>query len=236
MGKEDDFEEYWEKKLERRPDRDKKQVAYTYIERNILDGIQDGLLIAIDEADRIFPYQEVSDEFFLMLRSWHEGANTNSTWEKFKIAISYSTEAKLAITNLNASPFNVGEEARLYALTIPQVTQLTQSHGLDLGDKQIQQLQSYLGGHPYLIRRALFSIATQEYSFDNLIDQAASDQGPFSDHLRHHLFNIKQFEDLSKALKVIIQTQKCNDPIQANRPGCSRFDPGNPPRLCNGGL
>lgn len=153
VDKEDDFEDFWDKKLQRKPDRDKKQIAHTFIERQVLENLPNSLLVAIDEADRIFPYETVSDDFFLMLRSWHEGANTNAIWEKFKLALSYSTEAKLAIKNLNASPFNVGEEARLYPFNIEQLKDLSEIHGLSLGKEQLQKLLDFLGGQPYLTRR-----------------------------------------------------------------------------------
>lgn len=229
VDKEDNFEDYWDAKLKRKPDRDKKQIAHTFIEREILENLNTSLLVAIDEADRIFPYEKVSDDFFLMLRSWHEGANTNATWEKFKLALSYSTEAKLAITNLNASPFNVGEEARLYPFTFSQLQDLSEIHGLDLSKVQLKRLLSYLGGHPYLSRRALFSLANKEHSFESLLAYAASDQGPFSDHLRHHLFNIKKFPELAKALKTTISTGKCNNPIEANRLAAAGLTEGTPP-------
>ena len=66
VDKEDEFEDYWDKKLERRPDRDKKQVLTTFVQKQILADLGKGqqILIAMDEADRIFPYQEVSDDFF----------------------------------------------------------------------------------------------------------------------------------------------------------------------------
>ena len=229
LGLEEEFEDYWDKKIQRKPDRDKKQVAHAFIERQILGETDTNLLVAIDEADRIFPFTEVSDEFFLMLRSWHEGANTNEIWERFKLAISYSTEAKLAISNLNASPFNVGEEARLLPFTLDQVTQLVQSHGLSLAEEENTKLLDFLGGQPYLIRRALFSLANEEYTFPSLMEAAISDQGPFSDHLRHHLINVKQFPELAKALQTIIQTGKCRDPLQAGRLAATGLTLGTPP-------
>ena len=229
VDKEDEFEDYWDAKLKRKPDRDKKQIAHTFIERQVLENLSTNLLVAIDEADRIFPYEAVSDDFFLMLRSWHEGANTNSLWEKFKLALSYSTEAKLAIKNLNASPFNVGEEARLHPFTLEQLTNLSEIHGLSLSRDQLDKLLHFLGGQPYLSRRALFSLANHEYTFDGLLEEAASDQGPFSDHLRHHLFNLKQFPDLAKAMKNIITSGKCGNPIEANRLGAAGLTEGTPP-------
>lgn len=226
---EDDFEDYWDKKLLRKPDRDKKQVVHTFIQQRVLPRLESNLLVAIDEADRIFPHKIASDEFFLMLRSWHEYANTEPIWERFKLAISYSTEAKLAISNLNASPFNVGEEARLDPFTEDQVGSLLKLHGLSLTSNEHQTIMELLGGQPYLIRRCLYLLAQKRYTFQQLIEEAIEDQGPFSDHLRHHLVNIKQFPELSEALKNIINAQKCKNPLIAGRLSASGLTRGTPP-------
>ncbi|MEO1808273.1 MAG: AAA-like domain-containing protein [Bacteroidota bacterium] len=226
---EEEFEDYWDKRIAKRPDRDRKQVAQTFIEKFLFKerGIQ--LVVALDEADRIFPYKQVSDEFFLMLRSWHEKSNSYPIWENFKLAISYSTEAKLAITNLNASPFNVGIEARLYPFDQKQIGQLLELHSLSLSKAEVGKLEELLGGQPYLIRKALFSLANQEYTFPTLMEAAATDQGPFSDHLRHHLINIKQFPELAQAFKQIILNHKCKDPIHAGKLAAAGLTIGTPP-------
>ena len=145
------------------------------------------------------------------------------------MVLSYSTEAKLAIKNINASPFNVGQEARLDPFSIDQIRELGELHGLELIESQIEKLRSYLGGQPYLIRKALFALANHEYDFETMLKASISDQGPFSDHLRHHLFNVREFPELAEALKLIIQSGKCKDPQDAIRLSATGLVAGTPP-------
>ncbi|MEM6634181.1 MAG: AAA-like domain-containing protein [Bacteroidota bacterium] len=213
LDKEEELEKRW-----KRP-RAKKQICTAFIEKDILPSLDKPLLLAIDEADRLFRYKEASKEFFLLLRSWHEKSKVPNKreWENFRLALSYSTEAKLAIQDLNASPFNVGEEAKLTPFTLDQVAELAHRHGLSWGADQLDTLMELLKGQPYLVRRAMYLLARQEYQFPELIEKAALHDGPFSDHLRHHLINLRQFEEVSEAMKGIISKGKCSDPIMAGR-------------------
>lgn len=43
-----------------------------------------------------------------------------------------------------------------------------------------------LHGHPYLVRQALYLVASGQTSAIDLFQQAVSDRGPFGDHLRYH--------------------------------------------------
>lgn len=221
-----------EDKLEKRwaRPRAKKQTCTAFIEKDILRARRRPILVALDEADRLFRYKDVSTEFFLLLRSWHEKSKVpnKKEWEKFRLALSYSTEAKLAIQDLNASPFNVGEEAKLPPFQEEQVMELANRHGLTLGD-DISSMMDLLAGHPYLTRRALYLLAKQEFNYRQLLEKADKHDGPFSDHLRHHLVNIKQFQDASKAMKLIIEEGLCKDPIMATRLEATGLVKGTPP-------
>ncbi len=65
----DKVEDFWQKK------RAKTLKCRAYFEKEILKSIQEKLIIAIDNIDRLFEekYQETSDDFFGMLRSWYAG-------------------------------------------------------------------------------------------------------------------------------------------------------------------
>lgn len=213
LDAEDELERRWS-----RP-RAKKQICTAFLEKDILNRIDQPVLLALDEADRLFSYPDVSSDFFLLLRSWHEKSKVpnKKVWEKFRLALSYSTEAKLAIQDLNASPFNVGEEAKLYRFTEAQVADLADRHGLSWNTDQLRQIMELLSGQPYLVRRSMYLLAKGEYTFDALLEQAAQQNGPFSDHLRHHLVNVKQFADCIEAMQDIVHRGKCKDPLIATR-------------------
>lgn len=224
---EDELDKYWSRS------RSRKQVSTSFIEKEILRKQDEPLLLALDEADRLFRYTEVSTEFFLLLRSWHEKSKVpnRKEWEKFRLALSYSTEAKLAIQDLNASPFNVGEEAKLVPFTNDQVIELMRLHGINWTPDQLNDIMTLLAGQPYLVRRALYLLAKGEYPYQPLIDNADKHDGPFSDHLRHHLINLKQYDEAVEAMQEIIARGRCNDPIMATRLEATGLVKGSPPNM-----
>lgn len=222
---EDELENIWEKP------RDAKQKARSFIRKYVLKGLDQPVLLAMDEADRVFTYPKISSDFFTMLRAWHEGSKTKPEWEKLKICISYSTEAKLAISDINSSPFNVGEEAAIPPFNLQQIAELATLHEQNLSEEQLKKLLSLLGGQPYLIRRALYLLTMGEYDYEELLAKSVEDAGPFGDHLRHHLVNIRQFPELTTAMKNILTEQKCKDPILAGRLTAAGLIKGTPPNV-----
>lgn len=62
-----------------------------------------------------------------------------------------------------------------------------------------------LHGHPYLVRRALYLVASKRLSADQLFSEATDDRGPFGDHLRYHLFRIYDNTALVERMRQIIK-------------------------------
>lgn len=78
-----------------------------------------------------------------------------------------------------------------------------------LKPEQESQLMGLLNGHPYLVRRALYLIASKQIEFATLLTEAASDRGPFGDHLRYHLFRIYDKQELVQGLLQAIRANIC---------------------------
>ena len=68
-----------------------------------------------------------------------------------------------------------------------------------------------LNGHPYLVRRALYLVASGRISSEELFSQATEDRGPFGDHLRRHLFRLHDKEELLQAMRQVIRNNTCQD-------------------------
>ena len=115
-----------------------------------------------------------------------------------------STEPYQLINDLTQSPFNVGQVVELSDFTVAQVHTLNQRHGLPLNPDQEWQLMQLVHGHPYLVRRALYQAASQQIKVDELFARAATDRGPFGDHLRYHLFQVYDKPALVQALLQVI--------------------------------
>ena len=186
------------------------KICTSYMNRHLLKSLETPMILAMDEVDRVFNTDFRSD-FFSMLRSWHNKRATSKLWKRFSQILVISTEPYQLIEDLNQSPFNVGQTLRLRDFTAHQTADLNQRHGCPLTEAQVSQLMRLLSGHPYLVRRALYLLATQEYSPADFFALAVSNQGPFGEHLRRHLFRLTGKTPLVQGLMQIIQTQTYSD-------------------------
>ena len=99
------------------------------------------------------------DDFFGMLRSWHNSRAT-PIWRQLDLVLVTSTEPYQLMGNLNQSPFNVGTQIELMDFTPEQVADLNHRHGSPLHPDQIPECMTLFGGQPYLVRRALYLVAS----------------------------------------------------------------------------
>jgi hypothetical protein len=75
---------------------------------------------------------------------------------------------------------------------------------ISLGD-DLNPLMSMLGGHPYLVRVALYQLATERHTLDALLATAPTEEGPYAEHLRRHLQNLEASPDLLAAMQTVLQ-------------------------------
>ncbi|MEH2161464.1 MAG: AAA-like domain-containing protein [Nostoc sp.] len=200
----DKVDEYWNMPL------GNSQRSTRYVGRYLLKEFGKPLVLAMDEVERVFDTDFRSD-FFGMLRSWHNSRATAAIWKQLDLALVTSTEPYQLIDNLNQSPFNVGQVIDLEDFTAAQVADLNRRHHSPLNSSQEQQLIALLGGHPYLIRLALYSVASQRLSATELFAKATTDNGPFGNHLRNHLFRLHNKQELVQAMFQIIRQNICED-------------------------
>ncbi|MGF1522656.1 MAG: AAA-like domain-containing protein [Leptolyngbyaceae cyanobacterium] len=177
-----------------------------YFEDHILAKIDTSLFLGLDELDLLFPYGAVSSAFLTLLRSWNERARVDETWAKLKLAIAHSTESYVVLKS-NVSPFNVGLAVDLPEFTLAQVLELASKHGLPWSEDEVKALMVIVGGHPYLTRLAVYHVAQQDLTLAQLLKEAPTDAGIFRDHLRRHLWNLRQYPDLAKAFEQVIMSE-----------------------------
>ncbi|MBW4632634.1 MAG: AAA-like domain-containing protein [Iphinoe sp. HA4291-MV1] len=210
---EDQLDNYWNKTVVI----GSSLACKTYFQEYLLHQIASPLVLALDEVDRVFQFPKISERFFAMLRSWYEEANHRDIWKKLRLVVSHSTEI-YGSHDINLSPFNVGLPIELKEFTLEQVKQLVQRHQLDLKDVQIQQLTALVGGHPYLVRLALYHLAQpselllskseNSRCLEQLLQDAPTDSGIYNKHLRRHLQTLKKNPELAVAFKQVVTTNE----------------------------
>jgi hypothetical protein len=195
-----------------------------WLEDHILKRVKEPIVIAFDEADRVFDYAYRRD-FFSLLRSWHnERASFRNTWGRLGLVMVISTERNLLIDNATISPFNIGLHVPLDPFDLKQCLRLNgrfeKFAGKSLRENDVERLWELLRGQPYLTHEAIHAVVIRRIgSVKRLIETAADDDGLFADHLRSLLKRISQRSDynLTAAFKRIIENDAPNDPLAIGR-------------------
>ncbi len=191
-----------------------KVSCTTYFEEYLLAQRDSPLALCVDDVHLIFPYPEIYEDFFTLLRSWYEKAKSRDNWKKLRLVIVHSTDVYIRL-NINQSPFNVGELIELSEFTSEQVQEFAKQYGLD-GDKVGTQgfvpLLTMVGGHPYLLQQAFSHLKSRpDITLEQLLAMAPTEAGIYSSHLREHWLILQQEPGLAVAFKKVVTATR---PVQ----------------------
>jgi hypothetical protein len=115
------------------------------------------------------------------------------------------------IDDVNLSPFNVGLNIQLKDFTAEQVADLNQRHGNPLDPQEVPALIELVGGHPYLVRQAFYTLVSEGLSLADLSAVAGSPEGPFGKHLLFYQHSLKRSPALMEAFKQVLREGKLPD-------------------------
>ncbi len=187
------------------------QDKLTYLMQDyVLPGCAVPIVLALDEADRLLQTEFYSD-FFALLRSWHNSRAWDDRWNRLNIVMVISTEPYLLIPDVTRSPFNVGLGLYLKDFDESQVRRLNRRHGSPVKESDFPRLMELLSGQPYLTRKALYTLVDERLTWADLARVAATDYGPFGDHLRRHHWLLRDEPDLREALRQVMRHNRCAD-------------------------
>ena len=203
------LDDYWDEDI------GSKVSCTLYLQEYVLPEIASPVVLALDEVNRIFEYPEISADFLPLLRSWYEDAAELEVWQKLRLLVVHATEAYIPL-DINQSPFNVGLPIKLPEFNLEQVQDLAVRHRInwvkgESGAQNLAPLLKMVGGHPYLVRIALYHLARQDVTLEQLLQTAPTVAGIYSDHLRRHLTNLQEHLELAAALKRVVTS---NEPLQ----------------------
>lgn len=199
------LDEFWDEDL------GSKVSSTTYLQGYVLQQLETPLVFALDEVNRVFEYQETAQEFLPLIRFWHEEANNLPVWQKLRLIVVHSTEIYTPL-NLNQSPFNVGLAIKLPEFDAKQMTELAQRYQINWSqadlERHLTSLRNLIGGHPYLLRLAFDHITRQKVPINQLLENAPTQTGIYSDRLRGYLVRLQQYSELRLAFKRVIEAQE----------------------------
>jgi hypothetical protein len=88
------------------------------------------------------------------------------------------------------------------------VADLVSRYGLTLTTGEIAALMALMGGHPYLLRLALYHLAQRQLTLDELDQTGPTEAGIYGDHLRRHLAHLTQNPELAQAYRAILNASQ----------------------------
>jgi transcriptional regulator with XRE-family HTH domain len=187
-----------------------------YFKEYVLAHVSGPLVLNVQELDNLFAFEKTARVFFPLLRSWHEEARHDTLWRQLRLIVSYATDSYLPL-DINQSPFNVGLSLTLPPFTTEQVDALADRHQLKWSETARDRLMQLVGGHPALIRTALYHLSRQDLSLGELIEKAPTQQGIYHAHLQRIWVALQGQPQLLASLKALVSTEAALplDPVLA---------------------
>ncbi|MGD1713972.1 AAA-like domain-containing protein [Dapis sp. BLCC M172] len=194
-----------------------KVCCTLYFEEYLLTEIETPIVLILNEVNILFEHIEIAQDFLPMLRYWHEKAKQNDIFEKLRLIVVHSTEIYIKL-NINQSPFNVGLQIKLPEFNVEQIKKLALVHGLDWSEgNKAEQLMAMVGGHPYLVRLALYYLCEQNMSLEQLLLEAPTHTGIYNNYLRSLWEYLQQKPELLAVFQKIIREKDSIEDILAHQ-------------------
>ena len=195
------WDDYWDEDI------GSKVSCTIYFQIYLLQKIEVPLVLTLEEVNVLFEYPNIAQDFFPLLRSWHDEAKQDETLKKLRFIVVHNTEIYIPL-NINQSPFNIGKPIKLPDFTLEEVHELAQIYGLNWTKNcEAEKLMAMVGGHPYLVRLALYHLVNNpEISLEQLLEDAPKITGIYHSYLREHLDTLQSIPELDKALEKVINS------------------------------
>ncbi len=191
-----------------------------FMQHEILPRTPNGLALIFDAADRIIG-RAYKRDFFGMLRGWHNRrAQEPHIWERLDLVVVMASDPWMLIDEPMESPFNVATPLTLPPLTIPQIQDLGERHGIAMTNVDATLVARLLGGQPYLTRLAFYRmVGGRGISLTAIDDSAVELDGPFGEHLRSILVSLRHRPDLKlvEAMKQVERLGSVPDEVTFER-------------------
>ena len=182
--------------------------AQEYFESYLLPDLGAPLTIGLDSIDRMFDYPHLYNNFFSLLRSLHEAGKHTEILSKLRLVISHAAEVYVPL-DINRSPFNVGVSVEVNEFSVDRVELLAAKHQLNWTRTEIDRLMSIIGGHPFLVRLAMFEVASHQIDLPSLLATASSREGIFYQrHLARMETTLNSQPDLLIAMASVVRANE----------------------------
>jgi DNA-binding CsgD family transcriptional regulator len=174
-----------------------------YFQTEVLEAIDCPLVLALEEINCIFYYEEIARLFLTMLRSWSEESRRTEIWENLRMVLLSSTNVYVEL-GYNQSPLNLGFLVKLTEFSQSNILDLARRHQLSWATDEVMELMAMVGGYPYLVRKALYHLHDSNISLAEILQSVATDVGIYGEHLYRHWADLQKYSELKAALKQVV--------------------------------
>ena len=119
--------------------------------------------------------------------------------------LTVSTEPSALVVDPHISPFNLAPAVRLTDLDAEAVAALAVRYGGDWSAADLAQLRALVGGHPLLVRLALYATARDGSTPAEILSAATSESGVLAQHLRRVERSLAALPDLQAGARALLE-------------------------------
>ena len=175
----------------------------SYFEEYLLMQCPQPIVLALDDVDALFPYSELADEFFGLLRAWHENAKNRDTWKKLRLVVAHASEVYIPL-NIHKSPFNVGVSIELERFAPQHIQALANRYELTISEPELEALMVLIGGHPYLVQMTLYALKQNQLSLAQFLQPNSIAPDIYHNHLHQQWQALEHDAELATLFSQVI--------------------------------
>ncbi len=160
-----DWQEWWQK---HQTILSPVQCLSLFIEKVLLDKIQQPIVIFVDEIDKVLSQDFSTDDFFALIRFFQNQRVDNPIFQRLTFALLGVATPGDLIQNKTQTPFNIGEAIELHGFEFDEVEPLIDGlEGIfDNPQPIMRSILDWTGGQPFLTQK-LCKFMLEESEKDN---------------------------------------------------------------------
>ena len=160
-----DWQEWWQK---HQSVLSPVQCLSLFIEKVLLDKIQQPIVIFVDEIDKVLSQDFSLDDFFALIRFFQNQRVDNPIFKRLTFALLGVATPGDLIQNKTQTPFNIGEAIELHGFKIDEVEPLIKGlrGRFECPQEVIAEILEWTGGQPFLTQK-LCKFMLEESEKDN---------------------------------------------------------------------
>ncbi|NJM18913.1 MAG: hypothetical protein HC907_09465 [Richelia sp. SM1_7_0] len=139
-----------------------------FIEEILLVEVKENIVIFIDEIDSVLSLKFPTDDFFALIRAFHNQRVDNSNYNRLTFCLLGVASPSNLIQDKQRTPFNIGRGIHLKGFQLHEVEPLRKGLEEKFADSQtvMQEILNWTGGQPFLTQK-LCQLMVEESEKDN---------------------------------------------------------------------